>query len=412
MALSDVLTKKQARAFKSYIEDDWRTLILSGAVRAGKTYIDNLIFASELRRVRNLAQKRGDNHPQYILAGYSSNTIYDNVIASLERQLGLELKPDRHGHYHLFGVDIVPAYTGTARGMNAIRGMTSYGAYVNEASLATNEAFKEIVNRCSEEGSRIICDTNPDVPTHWLKRDYIDNKDPKAKIKAFNFTIDDNTFLDPDYVESLKASTPTGMFYDRAILGLWVSGDGVVYSDFDKQRMAIPKAPDKPLHYYVGVDWGFEHKTSIVVFGDDDDGNTYLLEEHTGKHKYIDYWIDVAKDIQKRYGRGIRYFCDSARPEHVQAFRTAGLMSQNADKSIMAGVETVGSLMRTQKFFYVKGQVQDFLDEIYQYVWDEKTGEPLKEHDDVMDAMRYAIYTHHKRGMKMNVIDKPRFMWG
>ena len=102
------------------------------------------------------------------------------------------------------------------------------------------------------------------------------------------------------------------MFYDRAILGLWVSGDGVVYSDFEKQRMAISKPPDKPLHYYVGVDWGFEHKTSIVVFGDDDDGNTYLLEEHTGKHKYIDYWIDVAKDIQKRYGRGIRFYCDSA----------------------------------------------------------------------------------------------------
>ena len=134
MALNDVLTKKQAQAFKSYLTDDWRTLILSGAVRAGKTYIDNLIFTDELRRVRNLARKKGDNHPQYILAGYSSNTIYDNVIASLERQLGIELKPDRHGHYHLFGVDIVPAYTGTARGMNAIRGMTSYGAYVNEAS--------------------------------------------------------------------------------------------------------------------------------------------------------------------------------------------------------------------------------------------------------------------------------------
>lgn len=58
MALNDVLTKKQAQAFKSYLTDDWRTLILSGAVRAGKTYIDNLIFTDELRRVRNLARKK------------------------------------------------------------------------------------------------------------------------------------------------------------------------------------------------------------------------------------------------------------------------------------------------------------------------------------------------------------------
>ena len=58
MALSDVLTQKQAQAFRSYIADDWRTMILSGAVRAGKTYIDNLIFADELRRVRNLSRKK------------------------------------------------------------------------------------------------------------------------------------------------------------------------------------------------------------------------------------------------------------------------------------------------------------------------------------------------------------------
>lgn len=366
----------------------------------------------EMRRVKRIAEQEGEPNPKYILAGFSNGTIRNNVLSELENTFGIELKPDRNGHYNIFGVEIVPAYTGNERGMRSIRGMTSYGAYINETSLSTQSVFTEIVNRCSKKGARIICDTNPDSPEHWLKKNYIDNASDAAKIKSYRFTLDDNTFLPEDYVTSLKASTPSGMFYDRAILGLWVSGDGVVYSDFDKQRMAISKPPDKPLHYYVGVDWGFEHKTSIVVFGDDDDGNTYLLEEHTGKHKYIDYWIDVAKDIQKRYGRGIRYFCDSARPEHVQAFRTAGLMSQNADKSIMAGVETVGSLMKTGHFFYVKDKVQDFLDEIYQYVWNEKTGEPLKEHDDVMDAVRYGIYTRHKRGIKMEIKTKPRSIWG
>lgn len=87
-------------------------------------------------------------------------------------------------------------------------------------------------------------------------------------------------------------------------------------------------------------------------------------------------------------------------------------MSQNADKSIMAGVEAVGSLMKTGHFFYVRDKVQDFLDEIYQYVWNEKTGEPLKEHDDVMDAVRYGIYTRHKRGIKMEIKTKPRSIWG
>ena len=34
-----------------------------------------------------------------------------------------------------------------------------------------------------------------------------------------------------------------------------------------------------------------------------------------------------------------------------------------------------------------------FLDEIYQYVWDEKTGEPVKLNDDDMDMTRYGVAT-------------------
>jgi PBSX family phage terminase large subunit len=396
MALSDLMTPKQIKVLQSYLNDDWKYLILSGAVRSGKTYIDNYLFLLELKRVSNQAQQRSDPHPQYILAGFSSNSIYNNVIKELDTQFGIVMKPDRHGHYHLFGVDIVLAYTGSIRGLGGIRGMTSYGAYVNEASLATHDVFQEIVQRCSVDGARVICDTNPDQPQHWLKVDYIDNKKPEARIKSFHFTIDDNTFLSQDYVKSLKAATPSGMFYERSILGLWVTGDGIVYQDFDKSRMMIsPSKIPADLHYYVGVDWGFEHKNSITVWGDDDAGNTYLLEEYTGKHEYIDHWIEVAKAIQSKYGHSINFWCDSARPEHVSAFQKAGIRARNANKAVLAGIEKTAQLMTTGRFFVAKNRTMDFLNEIYQYVWDEDTGEPVKEHDDVMDSMRYAIYSQH-----------------
>lgn len=394
VALQDLLTKKQIKVLHSYLADDWKILINAGAVRSGKTYINNYLFLLELRRIAKLAMENNDEHPQYIIAGFSSNSIFNNIINSIGSQFGIMLTADRHGHYHLFGVDIVPAYTGSLRGIGGIRGMTSYGAYINEASLSTHAVFQEIKQRCSKEGARIICDTNPDIPTHWLKTEYIDNVDSNAGIKYFMFTIDDNPTLPKDYVVSLKASTPKGMFYDRAIKGLWVTGDGIVYRDFDKETMIVDKVPQN-LNYYVGVDWGFEHKNAILVFGDDDKGNTYLVESHTGKHQYIDYWIKVAKDIQKRYGRNINYWCDSARPEHVSAFQKAGLKARNANKSILAGIEKVSELMTLGNFFILHSASKDILDELYQYVWNEQTGEPIKEHDDDMDAMRYAIYSQH-----------------
>ncbi|MGQ5708815.1 PBSX family phage terminase large subunit [Lactobacillus sp. PSON] len=394
-----ILTSKQESVIYSYLHDDWKYLILAGAKRSGKTYVDNYIFLLEIRRVAKLAKQQHDPHPQYILAGFSSNTIYNNVISSISTQFGIDLKTDRHGHYHIFGVDIVPAYTGSLRGMSAIRGMTSYGAYVNEASLAVYDVFQEIIARCSVEGARVIADTNPDNPNHWLKTEYIDNKDPDARIKTFHFTIDDNTFLPKDYVEAFKAATPKGMFYERDILGLWVMGEGLVYSDFNKDTMLIDESdvPDN-LHYYCGVDWGFEHLNSIGIFGDDDQGNTYFIKEYTGKHKFIDHWVKVAQDIQAEYGKNILFYCDSARPDNVTEFQANGINAINANKRILAGVECVAKLMTSGHFFVNKQGINKFLDEIYQYVWNEKTGEPLKEHDDVMDMMRYAIYTKRAKG--------------
>lgn len=403
MGLDQILTHKQKQVLHSYLHDDWKIMILSGAFRAGKTVMNNYIFVMELKRIAKLAKSRKDPHPQYILAGYSSNSIYTNVISAIESYFGITMKTDRHGHYHLFGVDIVPSYTGSIRGVGSIRGMTSYGAYINEASLATHDVFQEILQRCSIEGARIICDTNPDIPTHWLKTDYIDNPDPKARIKSFTFTIDDNTFLSKDYVESIKAATPKGMFYDRGILGQWVTGDGIVYRDFDKDKMVISReqVPDD-LEYYVGVDWGYEHPNPIILLGDDKEGNTYVLADYTKKHKFIDYWVRIAKNLQASFGRNLIFYADSARPDNVSEFQANGINCINANKNIMPGIECVARKMRIGQFYVVDTAASGLLEEIYQYAWDDKTGLPLKEndvrHNDRLDAIRYAIYSRSKKG--------------
>nr|DAO82942.1 MAG TPA: large terminase [Bacteriophage sp.] len=403
MGIDEILTNKQQQVLDSYLHDDWKFLILTGAFRAGKTIMNNYLFIMELKRIARLSIQRKDPHPQYILAGYSSNSIYTNVISAIESYFGITMKTDRHGHYHLLGIDIVPSYTGSIRGVGSIRGMTSYGAYINEASLATHDVFQEILQRCSVEGARIICDTNPDIPTHWLKTDYIDNHDPKARIKSFTFTIDDNTFLSKDYVESIKAATPRGMFYDRGILGQWVTGDGIVYQDFNKDKMVIPRdrVPDG-LDYYVGVDWGYEHPNPIILLGDDKDGNTYVLKDYTQKHKFINYWVEIAKNLQTRFGRNLIFYADSARPDNVNEFQSNGLNCINANKNVLPGIECVARKMREGKFYVVDTASNGLLDEIYQYAWDESTGLPLKEndvrHNDRLDAIRYAIYSRNKKG--------------
>ena len=77
-------------------------------------------------------------------------------------------------------------------------------------------------------------DTNPENPTHTVKTDYVDKDGQllsygQLNIRAFIFTLLDNTFLNEEYIESIIASTPSGMFTQRDIYGTWVASEGVVY---------------------------------------------------------------------------------------------------------------------------------------------------------------------------------------
>lgn len=395
MSLADVYTQKQIDVFKETLNTDWFISLLHGAKRSGKTKINNDLFLFELRRVRAIADKENIKEPMYILAGVSSSTIQKNILQELYNMYNIVPKYDKHGNFILFGVKVVQAYTGNIGGVKSVRGMTSYGAYINEASLANQEVFAEIVSRCSGTGARILADTNPDNPEHWLKREYIDKS--TDRIKSFHFQLDDNTFLSDRYRQNIKETTPSGMFFDRDIKGLWVSAEGVVYRDFDANKHYI-QSEDLPAlsDFYCGVDWGYEHWGSIVVIGETSDGKAYLIEEHAQQFEEIDYWVDVAKDIQNKYGYRVPFYCDSARPEHVARFEREGIRAINADKARLSGVESVSKMFKTDKLFVCRDRVSKFRDEIYQYVWDKKKGEPIKQFDDVMDSLRYAIYNYHK----------------
>lgn len=406
MALTDVYSKKQIEVLNQTVNQEWFIALLHGAKRSGKTKINNDLFLFELRRVRKIADRENIKEPMYILAGVSSATIQKNVLQELYNTYNIDPKFDKHGNFKLFGVKVVQAYTGNISGVGAVRGMTAFGAYINEASLAKQEVFAEIVSRCSGTDARILADTNPDNPEHWLKKEYIDKS--SSNIRSFHFQLDDNVFLSERYRTNIKESTPSGMFYDRDIKGLWVSADGVVYQDFDASKHYI-RSEDLPSlsKFYCGVDWGYEHWGSIVVIGETDDGTAFLIEEHAKQHEEIDYWVDIAKGIQERYGSRVPFYCDSARPEHVARFVREKINAKNAHKARLSGVEEVAKRFKQDKLFICQDRVMKFRDEIYQYIWDKKKGEPIKEYDDVLDSVRYAIYTHELlKKPKVNINEK------
>lgn len=394
----DNYSPKQVEVFKSFVFDNPKIMICSGAKRAGKTYILIKVFLSHIALFRNKGLS-------FILAGTSQASLRRNVLNDLEQIIGKEIKLAKDNSFQLYGNKVYCFHGATSDAFKQMRGFTSAGAFLNEATTLHDTFVKEAISRCSYDGARIYMDTNPENPSHTVKIDYVDKDGQRLKsgqlnIKSFNFTLYDNTFLNKEYVESIEASTPSGMFYDRDILGIWVASEGVVYTDFNKDIHYISQSDFEKVDivkYFGGIDYGWEHYGSIVVVGVDTKGNFYLIKEIAKQHKYIEWWIEEAKKLVKEFGN-ITFYADHARQDYVSAMQLKGLRVVNAKKDVMAGISEVAKLFKQNKLFIIEENVKMFKTEIYNYVWKNGKDEPVKTNDDVLDSLRYAIYSEKKTG--------------
>ena len=390
----------QKKVIASMKYDNPKIMICSGAKRSGKTYVLTFVFLMHISKFK-------DKGYSFIIGGTTQSSIRRNILNDLEAILGKQINLSKDNHFKLFGNKIYCFDGANSDSYKKARGFTAYGAFLNEATTLHDTFVKEVISRCSGEGARIYMDTNPENPTHTVKADYVDKdgqllSNGQLNIKAFNFTLYDNTFLNKEYVESIEASTPSGMFFDRDILGIWVASEGVVYKDFNKDIHYIKDLNNIDMvKYFCGVDFGWEHNGSIVVVGKDTNDNYYLIKEYAYQHKDIDEWIDIAKEIKKQYGN-INFYCDHARPDYIDKLRKNNIRAINANKNVLEGISMIASLFKTNKLFILEDNVDIFKKEIYNYVWKSGKDEPIKSSDDVLDSLRYAIYSESKVGNKFN----------
>lgn len=413
MSLNDLYTKKQIEVLKETQKSDWFMLINHGAKRSGKTILNNDLFLMELMRVRKIADTLGIATPMYILAGVSSKTIQNNILTEIYNKYGITFKFDKHGSFTFKGVKIVQAYTGTIAGLGGIRGMTAFGAYINEASLAKQEVFKEIISRCSGEGARILVDTNPDNPKHWLLNEYINNSD--ANILSFKYSLDDNTFLGERYIKNIKANTPQGIFYQRDILGNWVAGEGVIYKSFADN--VIKFETEKSFNFEtinIGVDFGGNKSKHAFCCTGITKGYKELIALASEKHepdtpeRLNSQFIDFVKKMLYKYGRIDCIYCDSAEQVLIRGMQKAlqdnnlNIAIKNAIKNeIINRIRIVNVLMTTSRFFYIKNENASLVDALQSAIWDSKSLEDKRLDDntsdiDTLDSFEYSFEKYIK----------------
>jgi phage terminase large subunit len=279
--------------------------------------------------------------------------------------------------------------------IKSIKGIT--GEWLEEATEFTEEEFLQLDLRLREPGPlyhQIMLSFNPDeVRAPWLKKMFF-GATPNPDALVHRSTIEDNPIAEvrEEYgrrLEKLREQDPT--YYTIYRLGEWAAREGRI---FNWDVCALPDLGFDDI--FCGGDFGYSIDPAAVV-------RVYRRAD--------EYWVEevlyktgltnqaLAVDMSAA-GVGLRDFVyfDSAEPKSIAELRAVGFNVQPAEKgpdSVRVGLDFLKSL----RIHIVQGS-ENLLREHNSYCWrkDRATGkflpEPVEFDDHLMDATRYAIFTH------------------
>ena len=271
-----------------------------------------------------------------------------------------------------------------------IRSLDLNYAWLEECTELTKEDYDQIllrIRRPNENGiNQVILSTNPISIYHWTYSNIYTNPDPSiAKHKSL---WSDNPFLDSTYIEELQKLQ--GNYRKIFLDGEFGMLEGLIFPNFEIYEKVFDTVKD----YCYGIDFGYISPAACVKVMFLDSGK-FIADEllyETGLTNTE--LIKRVKDIIPDYDRYIPIYCDSAEPDRIQEFYNEGLNVYKARKDVTAGIDFM-----IQNFLGCTARSINLIKELRMYSFqkdkmDNLIPKPVRVADHIIDAMRYASFSH------------------
>jgi phage terminase large subunit len=271
---------------------------------------------------------------------------------------------------------------------------------------------------------QLMADTNPDRPTHWLKK-----RCDAGRCLMLESRHEDNPVLWDEAAQAWTwaAHRPDGTGYidrldqltgprkARLRHGKWVQAEGVVYEAWDAARHVIDRF-DIPADWprYLTIDFGFTNPFTCQWWAEDPDGRLFLYRELYQTQLLVE---DAAREIlalSQGEPRPRAVICDHDAEDRATLERHLGVATVAAIKDVSPGIQAVAvrlrpagdsrprlfvlrdSLVRRDPALVEAKKPTCLIEEVDGYVWDtsnnRKQGEePVKKDDHSLDAARYLV---------------------
>ena len=363
--------------------------IKSGATRSGKTYMDYYVIPKRIRR-------RIGEPGLAVILGVSKGTLQRNIITPLQEIWGSRLVGDINSENicKMFGEDVYCLGAEKISQVSKIRGSSIKYCYGDEITDWSKEVFDMLKSRLDRPYSCFDGACNPGPPQHWFKK-FIDSD---VDIYCQKYSIFDNPFNDPKFVEELCKEYKGSVLYDRYIRGLWVAAEGSIYrlmcdavsSESRHNPYELTEKPKNIMEINIGVDFGGTGSGHAFVATAYTRGYQNIValasERHMSKNGSIDpdklgqLFVDFCIKIINLYGYITHVYCDSAEQTLIAGLRTAArkgglgwLRIENALKTIINDrIRFTQRMLSQQRFFYMKNQCNTLVNAMTTALWNEK----------------------------------------
>lgn len=395
------LSEKQMRVMEWWRRDrQLDGIICDGAIRSGKTWSMSSSFVI-------WASCTFTGH-DFAFCGKTVTSVRRNLVVPLIRtaeRFGFRVKEytskgyleisfgGRKNRFYLFG--------GRDESSAAlIQGMTLSGVLLDEAALMPRSFVEQAAARCSVRGSKLWFNCNPEHREHWFKREWIDKASDKG-ILYIHFDLWDNPSMDRETIRRY-CRFYSGAFYERFVLGRWVSTEGLIYPMFSRERNVCDVLPASFEKYAVSCDYGTVNPASFGLWGLS--GKVwYRMREY-----YYDSRREGRQKTDEEHYMGLVRLCGDLIPEQVivdpsaasfiECIRRHGRYRVTAAKNdVVSGIRRVAGALNSGQIKLHAG-CSDSIREFGLYRWSDKGGAdvPVKENDHAMDDIRYFVSAYLK----------------
>lgn len=318
-----------------------RLVLLEGPAGTGKS-------RGALEKIKYLAMKFPNS--RHLMVRKTRASMTESVLATWENHVipqSMISGNARRGHRDKYEFpDNVEIVLGGMDNPDRIMSTEWDTVYFGEAGESTKEDIEKLNSRLRNNRMpyhQFILDCNPGPPQHHLNVSA--NKGDMTRLKSVhqdNPTLfhDDGTPTELGREYMLALSRLTGARRQRLYMGNWAAADNLVYESFDPDIHIIDEHDVPYSHFLVSVDWGWLDPGVMQVWGIDLIGRSVLEYETYRTKKDMDWWKQIAKNMNRKYAPK-RWICDSAAPDKISQLRYLGLSAMKAKKDITLGIQVV-----------------------------------------------------------------------